>query len=621
MILGLSFSHNSAACVVDAKTGELLFCCSEERFSRRKNEWGIPNNVLSHIFEHVARPEQFRAITVGESCRTRYGSAEYAQLINLEAYAVRDQYIRNKARLAWVAAKEAVARSLGRSVRLNELVISRLRSLGLSAPIEFMDHHAAHAASAYYGSPFDDALVITLDGEGDGLSGSCWSPKAGRLERLDSLPEEDSLGLFYKSITSFLGFKVNQQEGKVTGLAAYGDPQRFAAPLRRFLHIQTDQGPMRLVSKAAHRHMARLSRRKILFLRLLSYAPMMWRAKTWEGLLNQLLHKEFRDLYHGVFGVTTDTIPFALAADVAAAAQQIFEEAALAVIQRCQCLAPSANMALAGGVFANVCLNQRIIELPGVDNIYVHPGMGDEGLAFGAAMIHASAARPGKAMPALHQVFVGPTYDDKAIKSALDAAKGVSFSPATDDALIEKAVQALQKHHIIGVFRGASEYGPRALGHRSIIANPADPNLPSRLNQRLRRSTFMPFAPAVLDECFNEMFISPKNGGAHCAARFMTIALDVNPLWRERIPAVVHVDGSARPQIVCEQDNRFFHRLLHKFHAATGLGCVLNTSMNLHEEPLANTPDDAIQVLKQGAVDIMIIGRYLVTVPAAACPP
>ncbi len=612
MILGLSFSHNATACVLDEQADRVLFCCSEERFSRRKNEWGIPYRALEYVFRHVAGPERIGIVAVGESCRMRYGSHEFAELMNLVDYGVKDGYIRSKTRLSQVVFKEALARTFGRSVELRALVIARLRALGLSAPIEFTDHHAAHASSAYYGSPFDEALVITFDGEGDGLSGSCWAGKAGRLERLESLPEVASVGLFYKSIAAFLGFKVNQQEGKVTGLAAYGDPKRFAEGLRRFLHAEMQDGRLNIVSEAAERHMSRLSRRKVYFLRLLSYIPMVLGAREWEPLFNRLLRREFCDFYGGVFGVDGESIPFSVAADVAAAAQQVFEEATLAIVGHFQSRFASKNVALAGGVFANVRLNQRILDLPGVENLYVHPGMGDEGLAFGAAMLHANASRQDKGLAGLDCVFAGPMYEDAAIRSTLDAL-GAPYTPADDDVLIEQAVQALQAGRIVGLFRGASEYGPRALGHRSILANPADPDLPARLNERLHRSTFMPFAPAVLAECFDTLFTGPKYAGAHPAARFMTIALDVDPAWRGRIPAVVHVDGTARPQIVREEDDSFFYRLVRRFHEATGLGCVLNTSMNLHEEPLVNAPTDALHVLDRGAVDLLILGGHLVT--------
>lgn len=227
MILGLSFSHNATACMVEPETGQTAFCCSEERFSRRKNEWGMPWRTLEYAFQHVVPPKEIVLVAVGESCRQAYGCEAYAQLVNLEDYATKDAFVGSKWPLMWIACKEGIFRRLFRPCDVQALVRKRLREMGVNAPVEFVAHHTAHAASAYYPSPFDEALVVTLDGEGDGLSGSCWRGQGGRLELLDTLPDTSSLGLFYRSITALLGFKINQQEGKVMGLAGYGDRTGF----------------------------------------------------------------------------------------------------------------------------------------------------------------------------------------------------------------------------------------------------------------------------------------------------------------------------------------------------------------------------------------------------------
>jgi len=620
MILGLSFSHNATACLLDDTTGRMEFCCSEERFSRHKNEWGIPYRALDYLFRNVATPERINAVAVGESCRLRYGSREFGELMNLADYAVKDARIRSKTRLGLLLFKEVFGRAVGRAVELRTLVTPRLRALGLTAPISFVQHHAAHAASAYYGSPFDDALIITLDGEGDGLSGSYWSGKAGQMRLLEFLPEEASLGLFYKSIASFLGFKVNQQEGKVTGLAGYGRPERFAPALREFLHAGTEDGRLRVVSRAATRHIDRLSRRRVYLSRLLASAPLALRAREWEPLLNQVLRREFHDLYGSVFGVNGSGIPFPLAADIAAACQRVFEDAALEIVRFAQTRFACKQVALAGGVFANVRLNQRILDLPGVEHLYIHPGMGDEGLAFGAAAYQANARGETKPLRTHGRVFCGPHYREPDIQRAVEDS-GLEYAPLREDALVERAVQALLAGQVVGLFRGASEYGPRALGHRSILANPADPDLPARLNARLNRSSFMPFAPTVLDTCFDALFTGTKRSGSETAARFMTISLPVEPSWRPRIPAVVHIDGTARPQIIRMKDEPFFYGLVRRFHEATGLGCLLNTSMNLHEEPLANSPADALRLFQTGAMDALLLEDGLVTAPGPASRP
>jgi carbamoyltransferase len=612
MILGLSFSHNAAACLVDETDGAAVFCCAEERFSRRKNDWGMPVRTLDYIFRQICRPESITCVVVGESCRNRYASEEYARLLNLVDYAAKDKYLRSKARLAWVVSKEMIARGLGRTVDLRQVVTEAVRALGVRAECAFIDHHEAHAAGAYYTGPFENALVVTLDGEGDGCSGSCWAGRGPQLTRLDTLPDYASIGLFYKAITSFLGFKVNQQEGKVTGLAAYGDPQRFQPSLRPLLYAVTENGKIEVVSKAAQRHMDRFSRRRVCFFRLLSRVPEFLRTADWETLLNRLLRKEFRQLFREALDFDLDLSSLDAAADLAAAAQQVTEETAIEVIRFYQGLAPSANLALAGGVFANVRLNQRISELPGIERTYVYPPMGDEGLALGAALAHWHAGRPRKSTQAvLRHVFLGPAYSDAAIWNALEKS-GTRWERLADDDAVERVVAALVSDRVVGVSRGALEYGPRALGHRSILANPVSPDIKRRLNRRLGRSGFMPFAPTGLDTCFGSMFPYPPGDRARLAARFMTIALDVSPAWLGRIPGVTHVDGTSRPQVLGRDEEPFFYRVVERFHEATGVGCVLNTSFNMHDEPIINTPEEALHAAGQGAVDLLVIENYVV---------
>lgn len=612
MILGLSFSHNATACVVDERDGSLLFCCSEERFSRRKNEWGIPRRTLDYIFREVSHPRDISRVVVGESCKLHYGCREYAHLMNLADYAAKDAFIRSKTRVLRLVTQEAVSRSLARGVDLQSLVLSGLRCLGLNAPVTFVDHHAAHAASAFYSGPFEEALVLTLDGEGDGLSGSCWHGRGARLSAVDTLPEEASVGLFYKSITALLGFKVNQQEGKVMGLAAYGNPTAFQAILRDYLAVSCHNGSVRITSEAARFHLNKLCRNRVHFLRLMASIPAVLTATDWEDLLNDLLTREFRRLYQPLFDCNGHSSPKEFAADVAAAAQQVFEEAVLEIVRFYQRKVPSRPVVVAGGVFANVRLNQRILELPGIDALYVHPGMGDEGLALGATYLEAHGRRRTKASGSvLRHVFYGPAPRGHAIRAALSAFP-VRWKRSDERTMIEHAATSLANGAVVGLFRGAMEYGPRALGHRSILANPTLECMRPLLNARLRRTDFMPFAPTVLEHCFDTIFSSPKQAAARLPGKFMTITAMVRPEWRDRIPAVVHVDGTARPQILSPEDDPFFHGIVQRFFELTGIGCVLNTSFNLHEEPIVNTPEDALRGAMQGAVDALIIEDFLV---------
>jgi carbamoyltransferase len=608
MILGIGFSHNATACVVDSGTGRVLFCCSEERFTRRKNEWGIPGNVLNHVFEHVAPPDAITEVAVGESCRTLYGCAEFAALINLANYAARDACLRSKSRFLRLMAKEWLARAIGRRVPLRRLIQSRLEAFGLKAPLRFIEHHAAHAASAHYGSPFEEALVLTLDGEGDTLSGSCWRGEGAQLTCLDTLPERASIGLFCKSVTALLGFKVNQQEGQVLGLAAHGDPGRFQDAFSRVLYTEHRGGRLEITSKAAEHQLDLFSRRRVHFLRLLGMLPAVLAARDWRALLNAWLSSEFRRFYGDILGENLDTIDPATAADIAAGAQHVFEKTTLAVFRTFHERYPSKHVALAGGVFANVQLNQRILQSPGVACVHVHPGMGDEGLALGAALALAHRQRASKAVDsALTHVFLGPAPAGVEIERALRTA-GVRWESCDDGELAERTAAALAEGRIVGVVRGGLEYGPRALGHRSILADPRRSSVCGMLNERLARAPMMPFAPAILDACFDEILDTEKTPGTELAARFMTMTLDVRPAWRARIPAVVHIDGTARPQRIAREDDALLYAIVSHFRRLTGIGCVLNTSFNRHDEPIVNTPGQALAVLKDGPMDYLVLG-------------
>lgn len=616
MILGLGFSHNATACLVDPDSGRIVFCCSEERFSRRKNEWGIPRRALAHIFEHAAAPDEITRVAVGEACASRWGGREFAEFMYLAGWDEKDRYIASKPRLAWAVLKNALGKKISPRDDYRDLVREHLLELGVTAPVTFHDHHLCHAASAFYCSPFDEALVVTLDGEGDRLSGSVWQASGSELKMLDTLPEAASAGKFYRAVTSMLGFKVNRHEGKITGLAAYGDPDRFASLFRDLLAVETsEQGRRKIVSRVAADYLQSFNLRNVRPMRLLKYAGLLWRAKRWEDLLNGMLRRYFRDVYGPLLDVDLERPSFKDMADISAAAQEVLEEVVVDYVGHYQQAAATRNLALAGGVFANVKLNQRLLERLETQKIYVQPGMGDEGLAPGAALLALHQGRDDR-LPGcrMEHVALGPGYGDDEIEEAL---KGSSFAWEKTDlkTAAETAAQALAEERIVGLFTGRLEFGPRALGRRTILVNPAKKEINDIVNQRLKRSEFMPFAPVVLAECYHDIFRGEKLDGALEAGRFMTITLDVKPEWAERIQGVVHVDDTARPQVISSEDDPLYYAIVRGFYEKTGIGCVVNTSFNLHEEPIVNTPAEALKSFADGAVDLLIMENYIVRRP------
>jgi carbamoyltransferase len=435
---------------------------------------------------------------------------------------------------------------------------SALEELGLLKRLKRIEHHQSHAANAYYTSGFDEALIVTLDGYGSGLAGSVAVGRDGRIERVHGIEYPHSLGTFYESVTSGLGFKPSRHEGKIVGLAAYGDP----AVLRDVLlgRFHREQGSFRIVES-----------NNLYFARMLA--------------------SEFPKI------------------DVAAAYQHVLEIVASEYVAHYLNQTKIRSIVLSGGVVANVKLNQRLRELPGVDRIFIHPNMGDGGCGTGAALLEFSG-HPRLREP-LADVFLGPEYTDAQIEDALVRAQ----LPFDRYPAIEPKIAALiAAGKVVARFTGRMEYGPRALGNRSILYHAKEPSVNQWLNQRLGRTEFMPFAPATLYEQRHANY--HRVDGADYAAQFMTITFDCTDEMKRTCPAAIHVDGTARPQLVTATSNPGFHAILTEYYKLTGVPSVINTSFNMHEEPIVCTPDDAIRAFLQGNLDYLAIDRCLVAHPS-----
>ena len=443
----------------------------------------------------------------------------------------------------------------------HEELESALDDFGLSKRLKRIEHHASHAANAYYTSGFDEALVVTLDGYGSGLAGSVGVGRKGSIERVHGLLFPHSLGTFYETVTSSLGLKPSRHEGKVVGLAAYGDP----TVLRDVLLSRFDQedGNFRIIES-----------NNVYFSRRLA--------------------TEFPKI------------------DLAAGYQHVLELVACAYVGHYVKTTGLKNLVLSGGVAANVKLNQRLKELPGVERIFIHPNMGDGGCGTGAALLEFVGRNDDKLAKPIADVFLGPSFSPEEIADALTK----SQLPFTRYAPIEPKIAALiAAGKVVARFNGRMEYGPRALGNRSILYHAKEPAVNQWLNQRLGRTEFMPFAPATLFEHRQNCYLNTE--GAEHAATFMTLTFDCTPAMKRDSPAAVHVDGTARPQLVSATSNPSFYSILTEYHRLTGIPSLINTSFNMHEEPIVCTPDDAIRAFLQGNLDYLAIGEFLVAHPAA----
>ncbi len=447
----------------------------------------------------------------------------------------------------------------------------------VEAPVQFSghyDHHQCHAATAYWPSGFDNALIVTIDGEGDFLAASVYTGIDGVLALQKNYHIcEVPIGHEYEVVTAMLGFRPARHEGKITGLAAFG----------------TDNPECRRALDAVFEKLYRKE------LDGLSIYDILWNGPTGHEVAVRL-REEFLGDY------TRE--------DIAHAIQYRCEQTVTTLIREWRDkFAELKNIALAGGVFANVKLNQRIKEL-GFEQIFVQPAMSDAGLGFGAGLLEAAKKNKGKLTPyKLKDVFLGPGYSNDEIKSTIDLLQ-LEAEFIDEDRIGSFVAEQIQAGNVVAHFDGRMEFGPRALGNRSIMYRAADPKVNDWLNRRLNRTEFMPFAPAVMYEKADEYFIGLE--GARHTAEFMTITCDVTDKAREEIPAAVHIDGTARPQLVHAERNPRFYSILNAYHQMTGIACLINTSFNIHEEPIVATPGDAIRSFQQGHLNTLIMGNWAI---------
>jgi carbamoyltransferase len=580
--LGIVLSHDGTLSIV--RDGRYEYSCGEERLNRIKAYIGFPFLALR---EAVASgrlvPEEVEVVAI-PLARYPHKAARTFAFITTEDkvyYDLQNDKIPQSFFLpddGWRSIKsdDDCRQYVERKVRL------LLNSVGINAPIEFYDHHLAHAASAYYPSGFSRALAITMDGEGDGLSATVSICEANRINRIHSVDRLDSAGYLYAAVTKRCGFKMSRHEGKITGLAAYGDPDIGYERLSR--HVKVVNGGLRFVGLRNN------------------------------GVLEKLLRRIFRlfgiERTFGAFHLI-DKFPDLSDRDLSATVQIFLQDRIAEIVSYWVSKTGIHDVVLAGGIFANVKFNQIIGELDCVDNLFIFPDMGDGGTAYGAA-IYSDVRRRGHnpVHSRLQDVYLGPTFSDEEIRAELKKDPRIKFY-RSDNVAVDTA-KLIANGCIIGWFQGPMEYGPRALGHRSILASPVDASINKWLNDRMQRNEFMPFAPSCLYEFADELFeISKPN--LKRAAEFMTITFRMKDEWAKRAPAVSHVDQTARPHLVRSDIEPLYHRLLSEYMHLTGLPLVINTSFNIHEEPIVCKPMEAIKALRNGVVDALSIGNFVAT--------
>ncbi|MFQ5599121.1 MAG: carbamoyltransferase C-terminal domain-containing protein [Candidatus Krumholzibacteriia bacterium] len=563
LVLGLHDGKDAGVALLDG--GKILFAANEERYSRRKLHFGFPFLSLERMFRHTGvSPKDIQAVTAGFEAMVENSEAYYdysaEPRLHQKVYSV---LVRSLGPLMNTRIAAYGSLQLMRLISQNkEELEQNVRNTGIDAPIHYMNHHMSHAASAYHVCGKDDAIIISSDGGGDGISGGVYVGRQGTIKNDTTFSKLNSAGIFWEIITQICGFNPERHGGKITGLAAYSDGEESYQILSELYGYCRRSGGFENRGQRAFQDAFNLVRKRVKHLGIEELSAGCQR------LLDEVFVQTTKDALerHGI-----------------------------------------PHVCLAGGTFANVRTNLKIREVPGVESVFVFPHMGDGGIALASALLfHGQKER--LPVQEITDLYWGDEWTEAQIAAELDSTPGIRWQKLDDpeDAIAD----ALSRKEVVGTFHGRMEYGPRALGHRSIIAEPTDTSMMDWLNKRLARTEFMPFAPIILEEEAPNYFVDFD--GMQYPAKFMTICMHCTPLCREKAPGVVHIDGTARPQTVRADVDPFLHRVLSRYRDKTGLPLAINTSFNKHEEPIVGSPTDAVSELKRGAVDVLFLESYRV---------
>ncbi|MEE8142987.1 MAG: carbamoyltransferase C-terminal domain-containing protein, partial [Planctomycetota bacterium] len=577
LVLGISTTHETGSALF--RGHDCLAAISEERLDRVKFSTQYPpRRSISAVVEVAGvDPKEITDVVVaGLPSRQLLWKVLKGQLRDtFEFHGWIDYFPHfNKAlyrAFAW-------SRSLGYRRVLRFLK----RQYDIRPQLHFLPHHLCHAAAAYRTAPFDNALIVTADGVGDDISLTISTGKSGRIQQLHEIPYPHSFGQFYTACTQVLGFRANRHEGKITGLSGFGkvDPELYSKVKAT---IRSSGANFKLDKRYYSEGIVRGFSLKML--------------RRGEDLFEALQYRNYKNpLKKLLTGYSRE--------DVSAVFQTLLEEELIALVRPFAEQAGLPNLCLCGGIFANVKANAALFRVLGFENVYVYPHMGDGGLGPGAAL------ELQQAIPrSFQRVYWGPAFSEEAMERALAAGQEVGLRYQREPEIERTVAERLAEKKVVARFNGRMEFGPRALGNRSILYNASEPEANQWLNERLGRTEFMPFAPIVMEDRAAELFENIK--GTEHACKFMTIILDCNDWTKERCPAIVHVDGTARPQFVSETINPSMYRILSHYDRLTGVPCMVNTSFNMHEEPIVCSPEDAVRAYLASRLDYLAMGPFL----------
>ena len=588
-VLGISaFYHDSAACLIG--DGQIIAAAQEERFTRKKHDAGFPQNAIAYCLQEAAIvPDQVQNVVYYEKPFIKFERLLETYL----AFAPKGFRSFASAMPLWIKDK-----LFQKSVLTKALTETLGADVDWEGRLLFSEHHLSHAASAYYPSPFENAAVLTLDGVGEWTTTSLAIGKGKDLEVIKEIHFPHSLGLLYSAFTYYTGFKVNSGEYKVMGLAPYGEP-KYANIIKEHLIKIEEDGSFQLDMS------------------YFDYAT---------GLT--MTNQKFNDLFGGP-PRTSEAELTQREMDLAASVQKVTEDVVVKLARGIAKETGQKNLCLAGGVALNCVANGILLRENIFEKIWIQPAAGDAGGALGAALSawylhHANDRSVSASRDAMQGSYLGPEYSDDEIEAELKAC-GAKYLKLDSDDLIDQVAGALADEKAVGWMQGRMEFGPRALGGRSIIADPRSPAMQKQLNLKVKyRESFRPFAPSVLSDHVSDWFEHDSE------SPYMLLVADVDvskrlPITEEQdtlfgidklnvprsaVPAITHVDYSARIQTVHEDTNPKYHAVITKFYEKTGCPIVVNTSFNVRGEPIICTPTDAFRCFMGTEMDVLAVGNF-----------
>jgi len=562
--LGIScYYHDSAVALL--KDGHVIAAVEEERFSRKKFDDEFPKMAIEWCLKEAEiKPNQIDSVAFYDKPVLKFERLldNYIAVAPRGLYSFLDVIPKWLHKRLWV--KDEIKKSLS----------------GFKGEIIFPEHHMSHAAYAFYTSPFEESAILTLDGIGEWSTTSIGHAKHNSIKITNDIRWPHSLGLFYSAFTYFLGFKVNEGEYKLMGLSSYGTPKYYDLILDNLIDVK-DDGSIHL--------------------------NMKYFAFTYDKVMT---NKKFSELF-GILPKTKDEKTLQIHFDIGASAQKVLEDVILKMVNHVYEKTKMKNLCIGGGVALNGVANYKILKEGPFDNVHIPPSPGDAGSAVGAAQYlyynyHNSEriieTDPGKR---IHEnVYVGPSFSNKQITKYLDS-ENIPYKSFDRESLLKKTAQLIADGNVVGWYQGKMEWGPRALGNRSILADPRRADMKDILNAKIKhRESFRPFAPSILEEYAGEYF------EIDVPSPYMSMVVPVKK--PEQIPAVTHVDGTGRLQTVSKNTNLLYYDLIHEFYKITDVPVIINTSMNVMGEPIVNTPEEAFEMMLKTDMDCIILGNNII---------